>query len=241
MIISRTPDRIFRCLYPCEIILSKYNSISLVHVPVPVPAPGKDKKKRTTARRPQASRTSFRDVIVMLKCRYHVESQQFQDFLEAFFMAFPYKMWYLVVSKKNNPLFVWGWDRKIRPSRSQIVITRQSSWCQSVILRTDFPIPFSHSWHILIFCRRFKDNTNEGGYQIDPTLLRFHSFNVGNHAFLYFTLKMHPTIHFTLKCSLLGVIENVCKSWWKEQQHSSHSRLIFSLHETMSYKYICTH
>ena len=38
-----------------------------------------------------------------------------QDFLEAFFMFFPYKMGYLVVSKKKNPLFVWGWDRKSVP------------------------------------------------------------------------------------------------------------------------------
>ena len=30
-------------------------------------------------------------------------------------MFFQYKMRYLVVSKKKNPLFMWGWDRKIRP------------------------------------------------------------------------------------------------------------------------------
>ena len=37
-------------------------------------------------------------------------------------------MSYLVVSKKNNPFFVWGWDRKIHPSWSPFVITRQASW-----------------------------------------------------------------------------------------------------------------
>ena len=56
-------------------------------------------------------------------------------------------MRYLVVSKKKNPLFVWGWDRKIRPSWSPFVITQHASWCQSVILGTDFSIPPLHSWN----------------------------------------------------------------------------------------------
>ena len=71
-------------------------------------------------------------------------------FLEIFFMFFQYIMRYLVVSKKKNPLFVWGWDRNICPSWSLFVITRQASWCQLVILWTDFSIPPSHSWWILI-------------------------------------------------------------------------------------------
>ena len=41
---------------------------------------------------------------------------------------------------QNNPLIVREWNRKIRPSRSPFVITRQASWCQSVILETDFSI-----------------------------------------------------------------------------------------------------
>ena len=45
---------------------------------------------------------------------------------------------------------MWEWYRKIRPSRSPIVITRQASWCQSVIIGTDFSTPSSHSWWILI-------------------------------------------------------------------------------------------
>ena len=49
---SRTPDRDFRCFYPCEIFLPH----------TPVPALGKDKKKE----QPHAGRTSIRDVIVML-------------------------------------------------------------------------------------------------------------------------------------------------------------------------------
>ena len=57
-------------------------------------------------------------------------------------------MRYLAVSKKKNPLLMWGWGRKIRPSRSQFVITRKASWCQSVILGTDFSILPSQSWWI---------------------------------------------------------------------------------------------
>ena len=40
---------------------------------------------------------------------------------------FQYKMRYLVVNKKKNPLFVWGWDSKICPLWSLFVITRQAS------------------------------------------------------------------------------------------------------------------
>ena len=49
--ISRTPDRDFRCFYPCEIFLSHK----------PIPALGKDKKNK----QPHSGRTSIRDVIVM--------------------------------------------------------------------------------------------------------------------------------------------------------------------------------
>ena len=74
----------------------------------------------------------------------------FRIFWKPFFYVFSIKIGYFVVSKKNNPLYVWGWDRKFRPSRLPFVITRQASWCQSVILGTDFSIPPSHSWWILI-------------------------------------------------------------------------------------------
>ena len=63
------------------------------------------------------SRTSICNIIVMLKLCHHVTSQPIQGFLEVFFMFFQYKMQYLVVNKKKNPLFEWGWDRKIHPSR----------------------------------------------------------------------------------------------------------------------------
>ena len=46
---------------------------------------------------------------------------------------------------------MWGWDRKICPSWSPFVITRQASWCQTVILWTDFSIPPSYSWWALIY------------------------------------------------------------------------------------------
>ena len=61
------------------------------------------------------------------------------------------EMQYLMASKKKNALFVWGLDIKVHPSRSPFVITRQASWCQKVILETDFSISPSHSWWILIY------------------------------------------------------------------------------------------
>ena len=85
---THTPDWHFLCFDQCEIILSH----------IPKPACGKD-EKRIAAGQPQAGRTSICDVIVS-------HSQRIQDFLEAFFMFSKYKMLYLVVSKKENPLFV---------------------------------------------------------------------------------------------------------------------------------------
>ena len=108
-------------------------------------------------KQPLTGHFSICDVILKLKWRHHVASKWIQDFLEAFFMFFQYKMQYLVVSRKKNPLFMWGWDRKIHPSRPPFVITWQAaSWCQTVILGTDFPIPPSHSWWILIIYTVFK-------------------------------------------------------------------------------------
>ena len=60
-------------------------------------------------------------------------------------------MLYLKVCKKKSPLLVWGLDRKICPSWSLFVITRQASWFQSVVLETHFSISPSHSWYILIY------------------------------------------------------------------------------------------
>ena len=73
----------------------------------------------------------------------HVASQRIQEFLGDFFK---HKMPYLMVSKKKDPLFGWGCDRKTCPSGSPLVITQQASWYQTVILRTDFSISPSHSW-----------------------------------------------------------------------------------------------
>ena len=101
----------------------------------------KKKKKETAARRPHAGRTSIRDVIVMLKLCHHVASQRIQDFLEVCFVFFQNEMRYLVVSKKNNALFVWGWERKHCPAWSPFIITCQASWCQSVVLGTEFCKP----------------------------------------------------------------------------------------------------
>ena len=110
------------------------------------------------------------DVIVMLKWRHHVAPQRIQDFLRAFYMFFQYRMRYLVVSRKKNPLFVWGWDRRICPLRSPFVINRQAS---SVILKADFSIPPSHSWWIfIVYAISFK-------ISLTATFVRYcFSFNV---------------------------------------------------------------
>ena len=42
------------------------------------------------------------------------------------------------VCEQKNLSRVWGTNRKIGPSSSQSDITRQASWCQTVILWTDF-------------------------------------------------------------------------------------------------------
>ena len=92
---------------------------------------------------------SISDVIEMLKRRRLDASQHIQDFLDAFSCCCFFSK-INEVSKKNNPLFMWGWDRKICPTWSPFVITQQALWCQSMILGTDFSIPPSHSWWILI-------------------------------------------------------------------------------------------
>ena len=114
-VFSCTSDRNFRCFYTCEIILSH----------IPVPAHGKD--KWTAARWPHVD--SWRHCNVKITSPCHV-SVYFGFSWESFSCFFQYKMRYLVVSKKKNPLFVWRWDEKIRPSWSPFVITRQALWCQ---------------------------------------------------------------------------------------------------------------
>ena len=69
----------------------------LSHIPV---------AKTKATRQLHARGMSICDVILMLKLRHHVTSQLIQVALEVFFMFFQYKMRYLVVSKKKNPLIV---------------------------------------------------------------------------------------------------------------------------------------
>ena len=102
-------------------------------------------KKRTAVLLPNAGPASICDIIVMLKWRHHVASKPYSCF---FFNL-------MVSKKKKNPFFVWWLDRKIYPFQLPIVITLQASWCQLVILRTDFSIPPSHSWWILIIACAF--------------------------------------------------------------------------------------
>ena len=101
----------FGTVGPCvEIFLSSLNTndgFYLSHIPVP--AGGKDKKKRTAARRPHAGRRWIRDVIKMLKWHHHVASQRIRIFWEPFSYSTNIKCngkWYLVIRRKNNPLFV---------------------------------------------------------------------------------------------------------------------------------------
>ena len=136
IVVLLTPDWGFRCFYPYEKILS--------HIPHTTTR-GKD-EKRTAARWRHIHLWCHCNVKMTSPCHMYVASQHIQNFLEAFFMFFfQFEMRYLVVSKKKNPLFVWGWDRKIRPSRSPFVITPQASCSQTVILGKDFFIPSSHS------------------------------------------------------------------------------------------------
>ena len=78
---------------------------------------------------------------------WHVASQRVEELLGVFLK---HLMRNLIVSKKNKPLFVWGSDRKIRPSWLPFGIAWRTSWCQSVTLGMDFSIPPSHSWCFLI-------------------------------------------------------------------------------------------
>ena len=57
------------------------------------------------------------------------------------------KKQYLRMWKNYNPWFVWGSDRKIRPSRSSFVTTEQAP----VVLRKYLSMPSLHLWWILIF------------------------------------------------------------------------------------------
>ena len=91
----------------------------ILHTPVPA-----------KNEQPHAGPTSIRDVVRMLSWR-HVASHRIQDFLEVFFQVFSNINEVFSGEKKKNPFFVWGWDRKSRPSLSPIIITEQASWCQS--------------------------------------------------------------------------------------------------------------
>ena len=79
----------------------------------------------------------------------YVASQRIQELLGAFSNM---KMRCLMMSKKKNPLVVWGWDRRSIPRDHRL-----SSHCTSLVMlhedshKTDFPITSPHSWWILHF------------------------------------------------------------------------------------------
>ena len=136
---SRTPARDFCFFLPISISHTRTSS-------------GKY-KKRTAA--------SWPHIVLWRHCNVKMTSPCRNTFISGFsgslfHVFFQYKMRYLVVSKKKNPLFVWGWDSKICPAQSPIVITLLASWWQSVNLGTEFSIPPSHSWWILILLQKFR-------------------------------------------------------------------------------------
>ena len=108
-----------------------------------------------------SGRTLIPNVIVMFKWRHHVASLRIKDFMEAFFMFIHSKMRYLVVSKKRNPLFMWGWDRKIRPLRPPFVITWQASLSPTLIFGMFFFYPtltlMMDSWIFFIPACQLRD------------------------------------------------------------------------------------
>ena len=59
---------------------------------------------------------------------------------------FSTKMPYLRVCKKKKPLFVWGWDRKTRPSRSPGDLSSVGKQHDANRWTSFFSIPPSHSW-----------------------------------------------------------------------------------------------
>ena len=70
----------------------------------------------------------------MLKLCHHDAYQRIQDFLEVFLKFFQHKIWYKLVSKKYNPVFVRGQDRKFFPhdhhlsSVGNLVMTIGDPW-----------------------------------------------------------------------------------------------------------------
>ena len=75
-----------------------------------------------------------------------IASQCIQGILEAILIMLLKKKKKKIGEQENKPLCVWGQDRKICPSGSPFVITRQASCCQTAILGMDFSILPSHSW-----------------------------------------------------------------------------------------------
>ena len=78
-----------------------------IYLTYPVPTSRKDKNLTVTQHR-----TSVRiHCFVKLSSSCHDASQCIQELQRA---PFKHKI-YLMMSKKKNPLFMWGWDRKISP------------------------------------------------------------------------------------------------------------------------------
>ena len=79
-----------------------------IYLTYPEPTGGKDKNRTASRRKTSDVIGTLNDVIVL-----YAASQRIQELLRALFSI---KVPYLMVCKKKNPLFVWGWDRTILPS-----------------------------------------------------------------------------------------------------------------------------
>ena len=110
LVYSRTPDQDFHVITHVRYFYPTY-LYQLV---------GKIKVEQ-----PNAGRMSIRDVIVMLNDVIMSFLSVFRIF-RSFFHVFPNKIEVFSGEQEKNPLFVWGWDRKICPTWSPFVITRQT-------------------------------------------------------------------------------------------------------------------
>ena len=109
MYFSRTPDWDFCFLPMCDNYISH------------APAPGKDKK--TAKRWPHVDPLRHFNAKMTSPCRNSAYSGFSGSFLKFFSNL---NEVFSGEQKKKNPLFVWGWDRKIRPSQLVIFITWQA-------------------------------------------------------------------------------------------------------------------
>ena len=135
--LSRTPDRHFRCFYPCEIVLSH----------TPIPAIGKYKKNRTAARLPHVDPWRHCFVIMTSPCRISAYS----GFSGSLFHIFSSIKWGIRWwARKRIHYSCEGEMEKSVPRDHRLPSLGKppdaNRWSSGQV----FSIPPSHSWWILI-------------------------------------------------------------------------------------------